>query len=99
MAATIEQALTGPVKVLNRMRLSCSLTDKHGQPRNVKGGKDGTYLIHPGVAIGLKETGMTWQVMNEITLHRGREPHLTVVDAYFDDQHLTEAVVCAPRQR
>lgn len=34
-----------------------------------------------------------WQVMNEVTLHRGRNPHLTVVDAYFDNQHLTEAVV------
>lgn len=34
-----------------------------------------------------------WQVMNEVTLHRGRNPHLTVVDAYFDGQHLTEAVV------
>jgi NADH kinase len=31
--------------------------------------------------------------MNEVTLHRGRNPHLTVVDAYFDGQHLTEAVV------
>lgn len=31
--------------------------------------------------------------MNEVTLHRGRHPHLTVVDAYFDNQHLTEAVV------
>lgn len=31
--------------------------------------------------------------MNEVTLHRGRHPHLTVVDAYFDGDHLTEAVV------
>ncbi|QRV98030.1 ATP-NAD kinase [Ceratobasidium sp. AG-Ba] len=32
------------------------------------------------------------QVMNEITLHRGRSPHLTVIDAYVGDAHLTEAV-------
>ncbi|KAG8713531.1 NADH kinase pos5 [Ceratobasidium sp. 394] len=32
------------------------------------------------------------QVMNEITLHRGRSPHLTIIDAYVDDAHLTEAV-------
>ena len=31
--------------------------------------------------------------MNEVTLHRGRNPHLTVVDAFFDGEHLTEAVV------
>lgn len=33
-----------------------------------------------------------WQVMNEVTLHRGRSPHLTTVDSYVDGQHLTEAV-------
>jgi hypothetical protein len=34
-----------------------------------------------------------WQVMNEVAIHRGRYPHLSVVDAYVDGQHLTEAVV------
>lgn len=37
-----------------------------------------------------------WQVMNEVALHRGRHTHLTVVDTYFDGQHLTEAVVSHP---
>jgi hypothetical protein len=37
--------------------------------------------------------------MNEVTLHRGRHPHLTIVDAYFDNQHLTEAVVCPAHYR
>lgn len=31
--------------------------------------------------------------MNEVALHRGRYPHLSVVDAFVNDQHLTEAVV------
>jgi NADH kinase len=31
--------------------------------------------------------------MNEVTLHRGRSPHLNRIDAYVDDTHLTEAVV------
>jgi NADH kinase len=34
-----------------------------------------------------------WQVMNEVSIHRGRYPHLSVVDAYVDGEHLTEAVV------
>jgi len=33
-----------------------------------------------------------WQVMNEVTLHRGRNSHLAVVDTYVNEQHLTEAV-------
>jgi hypothetical protein len=35
--------------------------------------------------------------MNEITLHRGRSPHLNIIDAYVDGQYLTEAVVCQPQ--
>lgn len=34
--------------------------------------------------------------MNEVALHRGRYPHLSVVDAFVNDQHLTEAVVSLP---
>lgn len=37
--------------------------------------------------------------MNEVTLHRGRSPHLTMIDAYVDGQHLTESVVSAGRLR
>jgi NADH kinase len=37
-----------------------------------------------------------WQVMNEVSIHRGRYPHLSVVDAYVDGEHLTEAVVSPP---
>ncbi|GAA5797922.1 hypothetical protein HPULCUR_003318 [Helicostylum pulchrum] len=32
------------------------------------------------------------QVMNEVTLHRGRYPHLTTIDCFVDDQYLTECV-------
>jgi len=33
-----------------------------------------------------------WQVMNEVTLHRGPSPHLNTIDVFVDGQHLTEAV-------
>lgn len=36
-----------------------------------------------------------WQVMNELVLHRGKYSHLAVLDAYLNDQHLTEAIVSA----
>ncbi|KAL0138203.1 ATP-NAD kinase-like domain-containing protein [Mucor lusitanicus] len=32
------------------------------------------------------------QVMNEVTLHRGRFPHLTTIDCFVDEQYLTECV-------
>ncbi|OCF32789.1 NADH kinase [Kwoniella heveanensis BCC8398] len=77
LAPALENALTGPVSVLNRMRLACV-------PLSTKG----EVIDRCTKAVG--EAG--WQVMNEVTLHRGRHAHLTVVDAYFDGQHLTEAV-------
>jgi NADH kinase len=33
-----------------------------------------------------------WQVMNEVSLHRGPSPHLNTIDVFVDGQHLTEAV-------
>lgn len=73
----LEGALTGPVTLLNRLRLAV-------HPLNPEGG----VLDRCG-----RVADEGWQVMNEVTLHRGRHPHLTVVDAYFDGQHLTEATV------
>lgn len=35
----------------------------------------------------------SWQVMNELVLHRGKYSHLAILDAFLDDQHLTEAIV------
>ncbi|KAI8332430.1 ATP-NAD kinase-like domain-containing protein [Chlamydoabsidia padenii] len=32
------------------------------------------------------------QVMNEVSLHRGRYTHLTAIDCYVDNHHLTECV-------
>lgn len=70
----LEKTLTGPIPILNRLRLACTPLTADGK-------------VHPAVP-----TPQGWQVMNEVTLHRGRHPHLTVVDAYVNGQHLTEAV-------
>ncbi|WVO17841.1 hypothetical protein L204_105539 [Cryptococcus depauperatus] len=77
LSTALECTIKGPVSLLNRMRLAC-------RPLSV----DGSILDRCTKSVG--EAG--WQVMNEVALHRGRNTHLTVVDAYFDGQHLTEAV-------
>lgn len=35
--------------------------------------------------------------MNEIALHRGREPHMTMIDAFVNGKHLTRAIVSFAR--
>lgn len=32
-------------------------------------------------------------LMNEVTLHRGRQPHMTTIDAFVNSNHLTQAIV------
>ncbi|KAI9635134.1 NADH kinase [Dioszegia hungarica] len=76
LAPALEMTLNGPVSILQRMRLACT-------PLSA----DGEVLPCTGI---VGQAGI--QVMNEVTLHRGQHPHLTVIDAYFDEQHLTEAV-------
>ncbi|WVQ85409.1 hypothetical protein IAT38_007574 [Cryptococcus sp. DSM 104549] len=77
LSTALENTLKGPVSVLNRMRLACIPLTTEGE-----------MLDRCSKVVG--EAG--WQVMNEVAIHRGRHAHLTVVDAYFDGQHLTEAV-------
>ncbi|KAI8384280.1 ATP-NAD kinase-like domain-containing protein [Radiomyces spectabilis] len=43
------------------------------------------------ITVDGKEVGDR-QVMNEVSLHRGRYPHLTTIDCLIDNQYLTECV-------
>ncbi|KAF8608114.1 ATP-NAD kinase [Ceratobasidium sp. AG-I] len=73
----LDDVFSGTATVLPRMRLACTFHDQAGK------------------VIDLAEDAGVFkplQVMNEITLHRGRSPHLTIIDAFVDDAHLTEAV-------
>lgn len=79
LGKALETTINGPVSILNRLRLACRPIDRNGK------------LLERFAYGHVGENG--FQVMNEVTLHRGRHPHLSVVDAYFDGQHLTEAVV------
>ncbi|KAH8550914.1 ATP-NAD kinase-like domain-containing protein, partial [Umbelopsis sp. PMI_123] len=47
---------------------------------------NGERLVRDGVEICDR------QVMNELTLHRGRSPHLTAVECFVDGQYLTDAI-------
>ncbi|KAI6148462.1 ATP-NAD kinase-like domain-containing protein [Pisolithus tinctorius] len=49
-----------------------------------------SFYDQDGKKIGSDEDA--WQVMNEISLHRGSSPHLNTIDIYVDGQHLTESV-------
>lgn len=42
------------------------------------------------------QSGSEIHLMNEVALHRGREPHMTTVDAFVDGRHLTRAIVSPP---
>lgn len=95
LAPALEMTLNGPVSILQRMRLACTPLSADGEILPCTGIGE-PFSSRRGLSYCLAHTKVGQagiQVMNEVTLHRGQHPHLTVIDAYFDEQHLTEAVV------
>ncbi|SNX87100.1 related to POS5 - Mitochondrial NADH kinase [Melanopsichium pennsylvanicum] len=76
----VKDMLEGNISLLLRMRL-----------RQTSHRKDGQTFCQ---IEDRREGGGCWDVhlMNEVTLHRGREPHMTKIDAFVDGQHLTQAI-------
>ena len=99
----------GKVSLMLRMRLFCSLHQLNGKRITVDGKEVGKcYSSHIYIYIYMyfiffyftkiannciKFEGDR-QVMNEVSLHRGRYPHLTAIGCYVDGEYLTECVVC-----
>jgi len=79
LPTALRDVITGKVTILPRMRLTCTFLDVEGRHMSA---------FDPQIG---KPQG-PWQVMNEVTLHRGRSPHLTIIDSFVDENHLTEAV-------
>ncbi|KAL0076754.1 ATP-NAD kinase-like domain-containing protein, partial [Phycomyces blakesleeanus] len=74
----LSDVMEGKVFLTLRMRLFCSLHEASGKRISIDGKEVGKY---------------DRQVMNEVSLHRGRYPHLTSIGCYVDDNFLTECVV------
>jgi len=78
------------------MRLSCIFRDSDGKQFGLAG-ESGQLSVFDLFCLFILFYFFTgWQAMNEITLHRGRSPHLNIVDVYVDGVHLTEAYVRSP---
>lgn len=83
------------LSLLLRMRLFCSLHLPNGQ-RLVRDGneicKSRLMITNASIIILTVEITGDRQVMNELTLHRGRSPHLTSIECFVDGQYLTDAI-------
>ncbi|GLB06887.1 NADH kinase pos5 [Aspergillus tubingensis] len=75
--------LTRGARILMRNRLKVGLFTADGKPVQ----RESTSAAMPNV---LNNQGV--YVMNEVLLHRGKEPHLAVLDVYVGGRFLTEAV-------
>ncbi|CAE6418532.1 hypothetical protein ACGC1H_005077 [Rhizoctonia solani] len=89
LPTALENTFSGTATVLERMRLACTFQDAAGK-----------FLLSQGMTIFLITRSHGYPegaksrllVMNEVALHRGGSPHLTRIDSFVDDEHLTEAV-------
>jgi NADH kinase len=66
-------------RVLVRQRLKVGIFDAKGNRLSSNGGGNGDFLDD-------------MYAMNEVILHRGRDPHLAIVDVFVGGRFLTEAV-------
>ena len=73
-----EDVINSKSSLLLRMRLHQTMHEK-----------DGTLIQNEG-----KETSRRTNVhlMNEVALHRANSPHMTMIDAFVDGRHLTQAI-------
>ena len=89
---------TSNARVLNRMRLTCqssstSLCSTSTNNSLNNSLKDGERLRSEDFT-NSEETII--HAMNEVILHRGRSPHLTMLNISIDGVFLTEAIVAPP---
>lgn len=73
---------TGPAKILVRSRLRVGVYTPDGRPVH----RDGATMPSPSDDDG----GV--HAMNEVVIHRGKQPHLAIVEVYVGGRFLTEAV-------
>lgn len=78
----LADVITSKVTLLLRMRLKQTVHNA-----------DGSVVQSQGAGHAVEET----HLMNEVTLHRGRQPHMTTIDAFVDGKHLTQAIVSKRR--
>ncbi|KAJ1019847.1 hypothetical protein NDA13_006070 [Ustilago tritici] len=76
----VKDTVEGNISLLLRMRLR--------QTSHRAGGEAFCQIQDKMEGVGCYDV----HLMNEVTLHRGREPHMTKIDAFVDRQHLTQAI-------
>lgn len=76
----VKDMIEGNISLLLRMRLRQTSHSQDGETFcQIEDAKEGAGCYHV-------------HLMNEVTLHRGREPHMTKIDAFVHGQHLTQAI-------
>lgn len=75
--SALDDLVHSRVTLLLRMRLRLTVHDANGQVARETEGNS------------IAET----HLMNEVTLHRGRQPHMTTIDSFVNGNHLTQAIV------
>ncbi|CUS10057.1 unnamed protein product [Tuber aestivum] len=90
----VGEAFAGGARVLRRERLKVGVYDCHGKRVTGEwefesiGGEPNARSVQRGEWLMMTDA----HAMNEVNIHRGKSPHLAVVEVFVDGQFLTEAV-------
>jgi len=85
---------TSNASVLNRMRLTCQSTSTGLVRTNIDLGNTNGEVLQTADFTDGREPII--HAMNEVVLHRGKSPHLTLLNVSIDGVFLTEAIVPTP---
>ena len=85
---------TSNASVLNRMRLTCQSTSTGLVRTNIDLGNMNGEVLQTADFTDEREPII--HAMNEVILHRGKSPHLTLLNISIDGVFLTEAIVPTP---
>lgn len=90
--SALNELLESKASLLLRMRLQCAAADENGNAIALNNG-DRTGEFSFSLIKWSTDILLAFHAMNEVTLHRGASPHLTIIDTHVDNQHFTESVV------
>lgn len=97
----VDEVFKGMGKVLRRERLKVGVYDRDG--RRVGGdwgeveGIGGVAFSCGFIAGDIADQSLDAHAMNEVNIHRGKDPHLAIVEVFVDGRFLTEGVVSKSR--
>ncbi|KAF2078113.1 hypothetical protein CYY_000584 [Polysphondylium violaceum] len=87
---SLSNVIKGDFLCTNRMRLTCDVVSE--QPKLINNNNSNNNNNHSNIDQSQQLITKTFQVLNEVTLHRGSNPHLTTIKCTVNGHNLSDFI-------